>query len=76
MEKIGGQKISMGDSGYKFEFMNDLHMYFILWAGDEDFPPSAQILFDDNFPLAFTAEDIAVVGDVSIGKLKEIASSL
>lgn len=75
MESIGAEKIDMGDCSYKFEFINNIYMYFILWSGDEDFPPSAQILFDDNFPFAFTAEDIAVVGDVSIGELKAISNT-
>ncbi len=76
MESIGAEKIDMGDCAYKIEFINNIYMYFILWSGDEDFPPSAQILFDDNFPFAFTAEDIAVVGDVSIGALKDISKKL
>ncbi|MEG2633391.1 MAG: DUF3786 domain-containing protein, partial [Oscillospiraceae bacterium] len=38
----------------------------------EEFMPSAQILFSDNFALAFTAEDMAVVGDISIGALGKI----
>lgn len=76
MEKIEAQKIDMGDSAYKFAFIDNLYVYFILWGGDDEFPASAQILFDDNIPLAFTAEDIAVVGDVSIGKLKQIADML
>ena len=36
----------------------------ILWEGDEEFPPSSQILFSDNFPVSFQAEDMAVMGDV------------
>ncbi len=76
MEGIGAAKIEMGDSAYKFEFISNFYMYFIMWDGDEEFPPSAQILFDDNFPLAFTAEDIAVVGDISIGTLKALSAAL
>lgn len=76
MESIGAKKINMGDCAYKFEFIDNLYMYFILWGGDEDFPPSAQILFEDNFPFAFTAEDIAVAGDVSIAALKAVSNSL
>ena len=76
MEQINAQKIDMGDSAYKFAFINNLYIYFILWDGDDEFPASAQILFDDNFPLAFTAEDIAVVGDISIGTLKQIADRI
>lgn len=44
----------------------------ILWAGDDEFPPSAQILFSDNFPLSFSAEDMAVVGDITIGTMKKL----
>ncbi|MFQ9393460.1 MAG: DUF3786 domain-containing protein [Lachnospiraceae bacterium] len=36
------------------------------------FPPSAQILFSDNFPLSFSAEDMAVVGDITIGTMKKL----
>lgn len=72
MEMIGAKKIESGDVGYEFEFLNQLHMQFIVWAGDEEFPPSSQILFEDNFPFAFSAEDMAVVGDVSIGTLKQM----
>ena len=75
MEKLGAEKISMGDAAYEFEFINGLHVRFILWAGDEEFPPSSQILFEDNFPYAYQAEDLAVVGDISITTLKSLAAS-
>ena len=43
MEKIPGvKKLSLGDVSYEFEFINGLHVRFILWAGDEEFPPSSQ----------------------------------
>jgi len=42
----------------------------LLWEGDDEFPPSSQILFSDNFPVSFAAEDMAVMGDVIIGSLK------
>ena len=74
MDNIGAAPISNGDAGYEFEFLNDLYLRFLLWEGDEEFPPSAQILFSDNFPLAFVqGEDMAVVGDVSIGVLKAMS---
>ena len=73
MERLGGKPVETGDAGYEFSFMEGLYMRFMIWAGDEEFPPSAQILFSDNFKLAFTAEDLAYVGDVSINYLKEAA---
>ena len=69
-EGLNAQKLNKGDAGYKFDFLNGLSMSFFIWAADDEFPPSAQILFDDNFPLAFTAEDMSVVGDVAISHLK------
>ena len=75
MEKIPGvKKLSLGDVSYEFEFINGLHVRFILWAGDEEFPPSSQILFEDNFPYAYQVEDLAVVGDISISTLKALAA--
>ncbi len=76
MEKMGAEKISMGDAAYEFEFINGLHVRFILWEGDDEFPPSSQILFEDNFPYAYQAEDLAVVGDLSIATLKGLACGL
>jgi hypothetical protein len=58
--------------GYRFEFMTGLFMSLLLWAGDDEFPPSAQILFDDNFVFAFTAEDLAAVAEAVITRLKEM----
>ncbi len=73
MEKIEGEKLTQGDISYEFEFLNGYKLRMILWAGDEEFPPSSQILFSDNFPIAFQAEDMAVVGDITISMIKAIA---
>lgn len=73
MEKIpGAEKISMGDVAYEFELINGYRMRFIFWAGDEEFPPSAQILYSDNFQFGFHAEDMVVAGDLSITALKKL----
>lgn len=68
--RLGAVPVSKGDAAYRIEFINGLFITVILWQGDDEFPPSSQILFDDNFVFAFTAEDIAVVGDVLINRLK------
>jgi hypothetical protein len=67
---LNAEKLEKSDAGYRFEFLSGLFMNVYLWAGDEEFPPSAQMLFDDNFPPAFTAEDIAVAGEAVIDYLK------
>ncbi|MDR1325764.1 MAG: DUF3786 domain-containing protein [Treponema sp.] len=72
MGTFRAEALDKGDAGYRFEFINGLYMDILLWAGDDEFPPSAQILFNENFVPAFTAEDIAVVGEVVIARLKGI----
>ena len=73
MEQLGAKKLTLGDASYEFEYINGLHVRFILWTGDDEFPPASQILFEDNFPYAYQAEDLAVVGDISITTLKILA---
>lgn len=71
MEKIpGAVKIDMGDVAYEFELVNGYRMRFIFWEADEEFPPSAQILYSDNFQYGFHAEDMVVAGDLSITTVK------
>jgi hypothetical protein len=70
------EALDRGDAGYRFEFLNGLFMSLAVWAGDEEFPPSAQMLFDDNFVFAFAAEDLAVVGEVVIRRFKVFKQGL
>ena len=71
MERLGAEKIRMGECAYEVAFLGNHRLRIALWAGDEEFPPAAQILFSDDFTFAFSAEDLAVVGDVLIDTLKE-----
>lgn len=75
MEQIpGAARISMGDMAYEFELVNGYRMRFIFWEGDEEFPPSAQILYSDNFQFGFHAEDMVVAGDLSITTVKNLCA--
>lgn len=69
-EALGGRKISGADGAYELELLPGLLVRLLLWEGDEEFPPSAQFLFSDNFAAAFTAEDMAVAGDVVLNAMK------
>ena len=67
---LGAKKLSGSGDGYEFAFLPGLSVRFIVWEGDEDFPASAQILFSDNFPQAFSAEDCVVVCECILGAMK------
>ena len=68
---LGGMPVPMADRAFEIPFLEELRVRLLLWEGDEEFQPSAQILFSDNFPLAFSAEDMAVVGDVLLSEMKK-----
>lgn len=73
MEHIHALPVGYGDAAFEVEIFPGYQVRMILWEGDEEFPPSSQILFSDNFPVSFQAEDMAVMGDVIIGSLKAFA---
>ena len=69
-EKMGGVAVKHGDAGYELPFVGNYRMRIFIWEGDEEFPPSAQILYSDNFAEGFTAESRAVASDLLIGAIK------
>ena len=76
MKHLPAKEVSVSDVGYEVTLMPGLTMQFLLWVGDEEFPPNAQILFSDNFRYAFTAEDMANIGDIVISRMKAIGQTL
>lgn len=74
MAQLPAKQIKRGDVCYELTLMDGLTMQFILWLGDDEFPPNAQILFSENFRYAFTAEDMANIGDITIGRMKYLAA--
>ena len=69
-EKMGAVKLPHGDAGYQFELVPGYHMQLLVWEGDEEFPPNAQLLYTANFADGFAAEDRVVAGDLLISSLK------
>ena len=69
-EKMGGEAVKHGDAGYEIPFIGNYRMRILIWEGDEEFPPSAQILYSDNFAEGFTAEDRAVAADLLINAIR------
>ncbi len=69
-EQMGAQKVGHGDAGYRFTLVPGYEMEILVWAGDEEFPPNAQILYSDNFSEGFAPEDRVVAGDILITAIK------
>jgi len=69
-EKMGATPLNHGDAGYQLDFLGAYKMQVMVWAGDEEFPPNAQVLYSDNFENGFAPEDRVVAGDILISVIK------
>lgn len=69
-ERMGAVPVPHGDAGYEFALIGGYRMEILVWEGDEEFPPSAQVLYSDNFAQGFAAEDRVVAGDILISTIK------
>ena len=69
-EKMGAEKVKHGDAGYRFDLVGGYQMQILVWEGDDEFPPNAQVLYSDNFAEGFAAEDRVVAGDILISTIK------
>jgi len=69
-EKMGAVALKHGDAGYQFDLIGNYQMQILVWEGDDEFPPNAQVIYSDNFADGFAAEDRAVAGDILITTIK------
>lgn len=69
-EKMGAAPVNHGDAGFEFALVGDYRIRLLVWAGDDEFPPSAQVLYSDNFEEGFAPEDRVVAGDILISAIK------
>ena len=69
-EKMGAVPVRHGDAGYQFDLVGGYRMQILVWEGDDEFPPNAQVLYSDNFAEGFAAEDRVVSGDILISTIK------
>ena len=76
MTAMGAKPLEQGDCAFELEFMEGFFIRLIPWEGDDEFPPSSQILFSDNFAVTFAAEDLAVAGDICINMMKAVERKL
>ncbi len=59
-ERFRGRKIDVGDVGIEIVTFEDVAVRAVLWRGDEEFGPEANLLFDRNISRLFTMEDVVV----------------
>jgi hypothetical protein len=61
--------VEIGDASFILRAFPRVPLQYVLWEDDEEFPPSAQLLFDACVDHYLSLEDIVVLGQVTTGRL-------
>lgn len=72
-QKIGGEEIKIGDAGFSIYAFPRIPITYVLYFSDDEFPASANILFDASAPNYLPTEDYAVLCSLIVYKLCEMA---
>lgn len=68
-QSLGGERTHYGDLGVIIPAFPKVPMVLVLWSGDEELQPEANILFDSTIPNYLSTEDIAVLSQQTVFKL-------
>ena len=63
---LSGEPVAMADAAFRLKPFPRVHLYYLLWEGDEEFPPRLTILFERSIEKVLAADAIwALVNRVS-----------
>jgi hypothetical protein len=68
-ETLKGRIVEGGDAAVELAYFPCLPITCIVWKGDDEFPPEATVLFDETAETFFSAEDMAVAGQMAVLEL-------
>ncbi len=66
---LGGKVEEYGDASFTLSAFPRLPITFILWEGEEEFPPSIKVLFDQSIHTYLPLEDIVVVSKMAATRI-------
>jgi hypothetical protein len=65
----GGERLTFGDASFSFRALPRVWLAVVLHLADEEFPASANVLFDASASHYLPTEDLAVLGGILAGRL-------
>ena len=68
-ELLCGKPVDNGDSAFEFQVLPNVPLQLIIWEGDEDFGPEANILFDESVAKRLSPEDCAWLAGMLVYRL-------
>jgi len=70
--KLGGHKADYGDAAVTINAFSRVPITFVLWRGDEEFPPEGNIMFDSTISDYLSTEDINVLCEAIAWRLVKL----
>lgn len=70
---LGGKEEDLGDASFTLFALPMVPITFILWAGDEEFPPAVKLLFDPAITGYLSLEDIVVLSKLAGNRIVKAA---
>ena len=67
--KTGGSPVELGSASFTFQALPCVPLMLIYWLGDEDFPSSCKILFDESACHYLPIDACAILGSMLVRKL-------
>lgn len=67
--RLDGEPAGVGDMGFEFRVFPKVPVRVVLYAGDEEFPPEANILFDRSIGRMLSPEDVAWMAGMLVYRL-------
>jgi len=69
LERFKAKRVQLADISIVIEVFDSIPILIELWKGDDEFGPSADILFDKNIQDIFCTEDIAVLAECLVSSI-------
>jgi hypothetical protein len=73
--RLKGEPVDVGDMAFEFRVFPRVPVRVILYAGDEEFPPEANILFDRSIGRILSPEDVAWMAGMLVYRLITLSKS-
>ncbi len=71
-EKLGGQRVELGDYAITVKAFPKIPITFVIWEGDDEFEASGNILYDDSAGFHLETEDYALLPGLILAELKKM----
>lgn len=71
-ERLEGVDIPFGDVGVRVPFLPKVSISFVIWKGDDEFPPNGKILFNSDITSYLSTEGVVIASEMLFNRLKSI----